>query len=314
MVILVSILCNGCGKDEEKRIFDVDDRRENVKLIETGEGKDVCIVSADGLVGRDIVPGKYLVLTLVAGESKDSEYGGSISRYSRYELHLYDLKTGELAEVIDVNQMMEQEKDYQLDTNACNTAEVEGKECIRLFLERIPNEDDSWKTDWKYLNININTWDTFIMTDEEEDEKVKKDSVIERETSIFEEWGGYSLTEANGFINEKGEKDGKKKFFYVGEYYGWQGITRVWLTTDYLPKENQALYSEFPQLKEYQGKEGMEVYIYLSDYPSAEEIFKLFMEEGQEVSFEGAVLDAELSIDGQEHEIHSFEEYYQWRK
>ena len=110
---------------------------------------------------------------------------------------------------------------------------------------------------------------------------------------------------------KKGEKE---KYFYVSAYPCWKGMVRVWMTTDYLPKENQALYSEFPQLKEYQGEEGLAVCIYLSDYPSAEEIFKLFLEEGQEVSFEGAVLDAELSIDGQEHEIHSFEEYYQWRK
>ena len=41
---------------------------------------------------------------------------------------------------------------------------------------------------------------------------------------------------------------------------------------------------------------------------------ELVLEEGQEVSFEGCVMGAEYSKDGQEHEIRSFEEYNKWRK
>ena len=317
IAIVVSLSCNGCGGDKEKVTFDVEDKREEVRLIETGEGKDVCFVSDERIRANDIVPGRYLVLSSVAGVSQDVDTGGKISHYSRYELHLYDLKNGELTKVIDVNKILEQKggKDYQIEgISSCNTAEVEGKECIRLYMERIPNgKDDSWKTDRMYLNIDVNTWDSFWMKTEDEREEVKIDSEVERETSIFDEWGEYSLVEANGFAVEETE-DGKGKYFLVGAYPCWKGMVQIKMSTEYLPGKNEALYSEFPKLKEYQGEEGLAVCIYLSDYPSAEEIFKLFMEEGQEVSFEGAVLDAELSIDGQEHEIHSFEEYYQWRK
>ena len=38
----------------------------------------------------------------------------------------------------------------------------------------------------------------------------------------------------------------------------------------------------------------------------------VLVEDGQEISFEGCVLPANSSKDGQEHEIHSFEEYEQW--
>ena len=314
LVVLVCMLYSGCKEKNEVIKYDTEDDWESVELIEVGKEKNACIVSSKSLTGDDIIPGKYLVLSSVAGETEEIKTG-YINHYSRYDINLYDLKSGELVKKIDVNELMEQEKEYQITSNVSyRTVEVEGKECIRFVLERIPDEEDNrWNTDCKYLYVNIDTLDTFTMTGEEDDVKVTKNSDIEREMSIFDEWGEYSLKDANGFSSQE-EKEGKEKYFYVSEYPCWEGVVQVWMTTDYLPKENQALYSEFPKLKEYQGKEGMVAYIYLSDYPSAEEIFKLFMEEGQEVSFEGVVLDAELSIDGQGHEIHSFEEYYQWRK
>ncbi|WP_268874764.1 hypothetical protein [Clostridium sp. Marseille-P3244] len=41
---------------------------------------------------------------------------------------------------------------------------------------------------------------------------------------------------------------------------------------------------------------------------------RLLMEEGEEISFEGCVLPANESNDDKEHEIHSFEEFYQWKR
>lgn len=314
LVAVVSILCSGCKEKNEVIQYDTGDDWESVELIEVGKEKNVCIVSSESLTGENIIPGKYLVLSSVAGERE--EIGtGYINHYSCYDINLYDLKSGELIKKIDVNELMEQEREYQITSNVSfKTVEVEGKECIRFVLERIPDEeDDRWNTDCKYLYVNIDTLDAFTMTGEEDEVRVTENSDVKREMSIFDEWGEYSLKDANGFSCQEKE-GGKEKYFYISEYPCWEGMAQVWMTTDYLPKENQALYSEFPQLKEYQGKEGMDIWIYLSNYQSAEEIFKLFLEEGQEVSFEGAVLDAELSVDGQEHEIHSFEEYYQWRK
>ena len=45
-----------------------------------------------------------------------------------------------------------------------------------------------------------------------------------------------------------------------------------------------------------------------------EEVMRLLMEDGEEISFEGCVLPADESKDGEEHEIHSFEEFYQWKR
>ena len=314
LVAVVSMLCSGCKEKNEVIQYDTGDDWESVELIEVGKEKNVCIVSSESLTGENIIPGKYLVLSSVAGERE--EIGtGYINHYSCYDINLYDLKSGELIKKIDVNELMEQEREYQITSNVSfRTVEVEGKECIRFVLERIPDEeDDRWNTDCKYLYVNIDTLDAFTMTGKEDEVRVIQNSDIKREMSIFDKWGEYSLTESNGFEYED-TGDEQEKYFFISAYPNWKGIVRVRMSACYLPKENNELYSEFPELREYQGKEGMDIWIYLSNYQSAEEIFKLFLEEGQEVSFEGAVLDAELSVDGQEHEIHSFEEYYQWRK
>ena len=39
----------------------------------------------------------------------------------------------------------------------------------------------------------------------------------------------------------------------------------------------------------------------------------LFIEDGSEISFEDVVMVSEASIDGEEHEINSFEEYFRLR-
>ena len=82
----------------------------------------------------------------------------------------------------------------------------------------------------------------------------------------------------------------------------------------YLPESNETLYKEFPGLKNYGGSEEDIVTFYIGGAPTAEEILKLFLEDGEEISFEGCVLPAKLSIDEQDHEIRSFEEYEQWYK
>ena len=88
----------------------------------------------------------------------------------------------------------------------------------------------------------------------------------------------------------------------------------IQITGGTLPLNNTKLYDQFPGLKEYQGNNEVMVTIYFEEEPSAEDILSLLIEEGQEISYEGCVLPAELSVDGQSHDIHRFEEYVQWRK
>ena len=74
------------------------------------------------------------------------------------------------------------------------------------------------------------------------------------------------------------------------------------------------MYREFPELKDYVGNEDDIVSLYLQEELTDEEIMRLLMEDGEKISFEGCVLPADESKDGEEHEIHSFEEFYQWKR
>ena len=82
----------------------------------------------------------------------------------------------------------------------------------------------------------------------------------------------------------------------------------------YLPENNEALYKEFPGLKDYVGNENDIVSLYLQEELTDEEVMHLLMEDGEKISFEGCVLPSDESKDGDEHEIHSFEEFYQWKR
>jgi len=90
-------------------------------------------------------------------------------------------------------------------------------------------------------------------------------------------------------------------------------IVTVVLSPDNLPMESENLYSRFPGLRQYQGQNGLEINLELTGYPTAEEVFELFMEDDHEVVFEGLVISGDYSIDGEEHKITSFEDYFRLR-
>lgn len=104
----------------------------------------------------------------------------------------------------------------------------------------------------------------------------------------------------------------------------WDGMCEIYLPIHQLPTENEKLYEMFPQLKEKVTEEKendrdiendiLYVAIYLVDNPTPEETMKLLLPEGQEISFEGMGISKSRSIDGEAHEINSFEEYQQYLK
>ena len=83
----------------------------------------------------------------------------------------------------------------------------------------------------------------------------------------------------------------------------------IWFDCEDLPRKGSKLYEEFPDLEKYYGKEGYEVNLILFDIPTNEELLSYFVDE---ISFEGLTLGAEYTIDGQEHEIHSIDDYYMY--
>jgi hypothetical protein len=93
---------------------------------------------------------------------------------------------------------------------------------------------------------------------------------------------------------------------------GIPGVVTVRLEAINLPRESQELYSMFPGLREFIGREGLFLNILIGGQPTAEDILTIFMEDGQEISFADIIMSADWSIDGQEHQIYSFEDYFKW--
>ena len=84
-------------------------------------------------------------------------------------------------------------------------------------------------------------------------------------------------------------------------------------------ENNTKLFTMFPELKRLcdevkkndinKVRANMAVDIVLTGNPSEEEIMSIILPEGREVSFEGVKINAENSVDGKEHDIHSCDEW-----
>ena len=89
-------------------------------------------------------------------------------------------------------------------------------------------------------------------------------------------------------------------------------------------ENNTKLFTMFPELKILcdeikkndidKVRAKLAVDIVLTGNPSEEEIMSIILPEGREVSFEGVKINAENSVDGKEHDIHSFDEWREYCK
>ena len=83
------------------------------------------------------------------------------------------------------------------------------------------------------------------------------------------------------------------------------GEVRLWVSTDFIiSKKNN----------EDKVRANLSVDIVLTGNPSEEEIMSIILPEGREVSFDGVKINAENSVDGKEHDIHSFDEWREYCK
>ena len=89
-------------------------------------------------------------------------------------------------------------------------------------------------------------------------------------------------------------------------------------------ENNTKLFTMFPELKRLcdeikkndinKVRANIAVDIVLTGSPSDEEIMSIILPEGREVSFEGIKINAENSVDGKGHDIHSFDEWREYCK
>ena len=104
--------------------------------------------------------------------------------------------------------------------------------------------------------------------------------------------------------------------FSILPYYCWEGVVQAVADIDDINKNYKKLYEKFPDLKEKidklkRDKKDAELVVVLTDSSSYEELAELLKEDGQEDIFKDIVIRTKDSVDGMEHQIHSFDD---WRK
>ena len=244
-----------------------------------------------------------------------------ITDIEKAEYSIYDLVSGERIRTIDIKMLAEQKAPNQVMVHPDNGQiflDENGSPWVWFALQEKDKQDLLWN-----LKINLETEETRLESREvrieksPEDQEEPKEEKDEEDEEENDQWGIFEddiigILKANGFFSysDKAQAD----LAGIGVQYPADNQIYIETSVKNLPENNEALYREFPELKDYVGNEDDIVSLYLQEELTDEEIMRLLMEDGEKISFEGCVLPADESKDGEEHEIHSFEEFYQWKR
>lgn len=269
------------------------------------DGVSTCVIETIGDLNLRILPGKSVFLLSRYGEEVDFD-----AEYEEYLFKEYSIEDGTWRGIVDITEVLEEYPEYLISEVGTNFYYIDGENYIRVCIAIKPDEGESIydymdrQNIWKYIYLNIDTGKMFEGERNQFSDKIMGDV--------------YSLLDNEEFLAENISEE------FAERYKSWEHLTwfgpktngyfKIRLETADLPQQNEELYSLFPELKNYIGQEGYYVHLLIGNNPSAEYLLRLLMEDGKEISFEHMEpIPADESIDGQEHEVHSFEEYYQWK-
>jgi hypothetical protein len=251
---------------------------------------------------------------------------GSVHRYEvleKYYVRIYDILTRELVRTINILDAIErlewdEIEEYRFLTRSPSPYMENGELFFAWrmteFYQDVPA---SSRINNRWLRMNYLTEEMTVHEGDLADEmplpnEKERDFCvclsIFTDLSIYE--GEIRLREAL-LPNNVIERNERNDFIVID--LGFQGVASITLLASLLPEESESLYSRFPGLRQFQGREDLRVQVVLTGYPTAQEILEMFMEDGREISFEGLFLPGSLSIDGEDHDIDSFEDYMRLR-
>lgn len=277
------------------------------------------------------LPGHYLMGISVESYRRGPKLRSFYTdmRWEKYEVRIYDILTQELVRTIDVLDAFDrlgwEEMEEYRSMGSPNMYMKDGElylvwDFLEFYQMEVSMPDRERNRYWVSLNYSSEEvalhegffYDVVrILPNERERE-------FHACLSIFENVSGYLYEERVDLFLNNGIESVNRSFiglyndFYITGWY-FPGVASIRVLASLLPEESESLYSRFPGLRQFQGREDLQIQMLLTGYPTAEEILEMFMEDGREISFEGLVLSGNLSIDGEEHEIHSFEDYMRLR-
>lgn len=319
--------------DMEERVMS-DDYRDILYMENGASGTDTLAVVTPSektdLYDR-IYPGRWVITMDVEYQRDKSQYVTVKVEKAVYDV--YDISTGKRIWTIDLKNLSEENTTgYVLVDPAYTPYHFRDDGCWMWFDLR--NEETGAQD--LQIDINVETQEIKLVDWKTKEEKTlqqpkqpqriryakqeteSKGTEEKIPTGIFDD-DVIGLLEANGFyecpVNPYNLYDEAMVLSRgIETYHAYPGVICIETFVKYLPEENEELYGEFPGLKEYDGDGDDVVLFYYQDKMTEEEIMRLLMEDGEEISFDGCVLKADDSKDGKEHEIHSFKEFYKWQK
>jgi hypothetical protein len=269
----------------------------NIKHEERYKNFEMKSIPSKYIVGIDA---EYEVLVALHDIEEYVEYL-PIPDIKKIIMSLYDIESGELKETIDLKEILGNygKSIKYLNYQSYDVLLIDEDPYVKILVRdnyHLPKDiNDKFLYNERQLYINLLTKQCIEADD------------IPSELKVNEDQNMKFLTGYLSFAKQK---------FFVSAYDCWEGVVEASADIDNINNNYKKLYEKFPDLKEKIDKlkkenKDAELVVVLTGSPSYEELAELLTEDGQEDIFKDIVIKSEDSVDGMEHQIHSFDE---WRK
>ena len=326
LYLVVSALgwnCLGCGigdlgtvKKNESQEGEWKQWEQNEEMVSSQKavsGDNYYVIGKNRRQRPTTIPAVYAVEVDYQMPSRSlgkKKAGGYVPQTKIEALHfaVYSLETGKKIKEIDVKEILQEKHPHlQVQSTSFFAVSYRGKPCIGFVLAEYPQTyEDGLEDTRQYAYLDVETEELYL---KELTDRILY-SPMERRIAIFRE-RNYNFLEINGIENVT-----------VSAEKSWKGCFVISMPITSLPEKNQQLYKMFPdlakiseeaELQDWENEDEIPyIDIYLVDDPTEEKLIQLLIPDGQEINFEGMKISDINSIDGQDHEISSFEEYQQY--
>ena len=269
----------------------------NIKHEEISKNFEMKSIPSKYIVGIDA---EYEVLVALHDIEEYVEYL-PIPDIKKIIMSLYDIESGELKETIDLKEILGNygKSIKYLNYQSYDVLLIDEDPYVKILVRdnyHLPKDiNDKFPYNERQLYINLLTKQCIEADD------------IPSELKVNEDRNMKFLTGYLSFAKQK---------FFVSVYDCWEGVVEASADIDNINKNHKKLYEKFPDLKGKidklkREKKDAKLVVVLTGSPGYEELAELLTEDGQEDIFKDIVIKSEDSVDGMEHQIHSFDD---WRK
>ncbi len=256
------------------------------------------------------LPNKYVMCIDIIGNTTSiykNDYGvlfrggADSNKTKKFSIKIYDIETNSLVKYIDVKKIIDSNVEIQVQglLSVLGSEIYNGIPYVTVRIERNPNVLKKYEENRDML-LYINLEDESYFYKDLVNKYNKVVSIGKEE--IF-----------NGSLLLQNTSDASLRV-YNSDY---EGRVEAYLYSSGLPQNNKILYTKFSKLKKYveelsKKNKKTKIEFVLSDNMTDEEIFRLFIQDGKDISFDGVIISAKDSIDGLPHKINNFNDFYKY--